>query len=309
MVTIPHFVADISVRQSLPPRILQHVAGIVRHPFQSYLWLHFINTHPSLGGLKRLVPKLLRKIHQPYLSQRLDCAARVALLMRHYRIVQEAGFGKLARQAAVHPLRLCSIIGKSNTRYWLELSTAGDAHQDGEWILRLVSRNIHIYTVRFLFSAEQGEKQLMVGGLTGMLSMGRKMGIRQTTWDMYGWQPKDMMVSLALEIGTALGCSKAVLIGNRNKLPVADLRFCRKSSDYDKTWKELGATARQDGDFELPCTASQDALASRPRASRTKRSALIESVHLNVRNRLNAQRTLSAVIVPLRFPEEQRKRA
>ena len=220
-----------------------------------------------------------------------------------------AGFGKLARQAAVQPLRLCSIIGKSDTRYWLELSTAGDKRQTGEWILRLVSRNICIYTISFLFTAEQGEKQLLVGGLNGMLSMGRKMGIRQATWDLHGWQPKDMMVSLALQIGAALGCSKAVLTGNRNKLPVTDARFCRKSSDYDRTWKELGATARHDGNFELPCAATQDAPAGRLRSSRTKRSALVESVHLNVRDRLDAQRALSAAIVPLRLAEAQRKRA
>lgn len=310
MLSTPYLAAGIAPRQSFPARIFQRIAGIIHYPFQSYRWIRFINTHPALEGLARLAWDLLGKIHQPYLSVHLDCSARVGLLIRHYQIVQEAGFGKLAKQAAIQPLRLCSIIGKSGTRYWLELSTTGDQRQAGEWVLRLVSRGICVYAITFLFTLEDGKKQLTVGSLTGMLSMGRKMGIRQATWDMHGWRPKDMMVSLAREIGEVLGCSKIVLIGNRNKLPVTDLRFCKKSSDYDKTWKELHASSRDDGNFELACTsAMNESLAAQSRPGRSKRSALIASVHLSIRKQLDAQRTNSAIIIPLRQPEIQRKRA
>lgn len=255
---------------------------------------------------------MLAKIHGPYLSTHLDCAARIALLERHYDIVQKAGFGKLVQQASLRRLILCGFVGKSGARYRLELSTTGDRHRAGEWVLRLVSKDICVYTITFLFTGDRNDKQVLIGSLTGMLAMGRhtdhRVSVMQATWDFYGWQPREMMVSLVLDIGACLGCTKAVLIGNRNKLPVSAKRFCRKSSDYDRIWKGLNASARDDGNYELLCPAAlTDTCVVQMHQLRTKRSMLVESVRQALRMRLADERSWPATVVHLPQFEEQER--
>lgn len=315
MVTTTHRSADLGPWQTELKPALATLFGVVRHPLQTCRLLYLVNTHPALCELPGIRMRLLSRMHRPYLSPALDCPARIALLRRHYDIVQKAGFGKLVQQAAIRRLILCTFTGKSGERYRLELSTVGDHHRAGEWVLRLVTKDICVYTITFLFGGERNERHVLIGSLTGMLSLGRhaeqRVSIMQATWDLHGWQPRQMMVSLVQEIGACLGCDKAVLIGNRNKLAHPEPRFCRRTADYDRVWKLLNATARDDGNFELPCPAtSPDSCTRSALHARTKRSALIESIHHTLHMRLADERSWPAAVVQLQpFDELERKSA
>lgn len=315
MVTTKHQSADSAPWQAEFALVLATLSGIVRHPLHTCRLLYLINTHPVLCDLPGVRLRLLSKMHRPYLSPALDCQARVALLQRHYDIVQESGFGKLVQQAAIRRLILCTFTGKSGQHYRLELSTIGDRHRAGEWVLRLVTKDICVYTITFLFGGERNDRHVIVGSLTGMLSLGRyatqRVSIMQATWDMHGWQPRQMMVSLGQEIGACLGCEKMVLIGNRNKLASTATRFCRRTANYDRVWKLLNASAREDGNFELPCPATTaDSCTRSALHARTKRSALIESIHHTLRTRLADERSWPATVVQLpQFDELERKSA
>jgi len=277
--------------------------------------LYFVNMQPALCDLPGVRLKLLTKVYEPYLSPALDCGTRIAVLQRHYDIVQEAGFGKLVQQAAIHRLILCAFTGKSGLRYRLELSTVGDRHRAGEWVLRLVCKDICVYTVTFLFAGDRHDRHIVVGNLTGMLKLGRhsehRISIMQATWDFHGWQPRQMMVSLVQEIGACLGCRKVVLIGNRNKLPVTEERYCPRTADYDRFWKLLNAAARADGNFEVPCpSTTPDSCTKSSLPAGTKRRMLIDSIHQTLRMRLADERTWPATVVQFpQFDELERKSA
>jgi len=315
MVKTTHHSADLAPWTSRLKPVLATLSGAVGHPLQTCRLLHLVNTHPALSALPGIRIRMLSKVYRPYLSAAFDGAARIALLQRHYDIVQKAGFGKLVQQAAVRRLILCTFIGKSGERYRLELSSVGDHRRAGEWVLRLVSRDICVYTVTFLFGGERNERHVLVGSLTGMLSPGhraqQRISVMQATWDLHGWQPRQMMISLVQEIGACLGCDKAVLVGNRNKLADTDTRFCRRTADYDRVWKLLNASARDDGNYELPCPAtSPDSCTRSALHARTKRSALIESIHHALRMRLADERSWPATVVQLQqFDELKRKSA
>ena len=271
--------------------------GCILHPLHSHRWLRFLRTHPVLREVVKSPIALLRKIHQPWLSTRLDCSERVDLLIGHYNALFHAGFAPLLRQAAQKPLTLCTFFGKTGTPYALQLSAMEQDRQDGELLLRLVSGSTVIYAIACVIIRSEGGTSLKAGGLHGMLSTGRGTGIKQITRDLYGCRPKDLMVLLARDLGRCFGCSSTVLTGNDNRLPDTAMRVCRKSADWNRTWKELRATPREDGDYELPCPAVEDALerarcTSSPRnlLTPTRRSVLIEVIHAAMRANIMARR-------------------
>jgi uncharacterized protein len=276
--------------------------GWAAHPVETRRWLRFLNTHPLLHEVVSSPTALLGKIHRPYLSTRLRCADRIDVLMKHYDMLFERGFGSLLRQAIQKPLTLCTFSGKSGTSYAVRLSALEPGQQAGELSLRLVSNGVCIYTIACTVTVSEGKPALMVGALTGMLARAGESGIKQVTRDLYGCRPKDLMVTLGRDVGRCLGCDKMLLIGNDNRIPPAEKYVCKKSSDYDRIWRELHATHRTDGNFELPCAVPEDTLAGGDPASTptsgmpTRRSVLVETIRAAVRANVTTRRSASRYI-------------
>jgi hypothetical protein len=281
----------------------QIVLGCASHPVETFRWLRFLKTHPLLRDVVPSPASFLGKIHLPYLSTALTCTGRVALLMKHYDSLLNAGFGSLVRQAVQKPLTLCVFNGKSGTSYELQLSALETGRQDGELLLRLVSDDACVYSVACVLTASQGKPALMVGGLAGMLSQGRSRGIKQVTRDLHGCRPKDLMVALARDLGRCFGCATTLLIGNGNRIPPAEKYVCKKSSDYDLTWRELHAAPRADGDYELPCAAVEEAL-ERARSTSSvhaivpppRRGVLLENIRTAVCANVLARRSTTRYV-------------
>jgi uncharacterized protein len=280
---------------------MQVMTGCVTHPVETFRWLRFLRTHPLLRDVMPSPMMFLGKIHRPYLSTSLACADRAALLMKHYDRLLNAGFGSLVRQATQKPLTLCMFRGKSGAPYELQLSTLEPHRQDGELLLRLVSAGACVYTIACILTTSEGKPALMVGGLAGMLSQGRATGIKQVTRDLHGCRPKDLMVALARDLGRCFGCATTLLIGNGNRVPPGEKYYCKKSSDYDLTWRELRAAPRADGDYELPCAAVEEALdrargtsSARGIGLPSRRGMLLENIRMavsaNVLNRRSTTR-------------------
>jgi uncharacterized protein VirK/YbjX len=267
--------------------------GYALHPVQTRKWLRYLNRSPVLQEIARAAPQLRGRLHRPYLSPRLDCAARVDVLMGHYDILLNSPLADWARKAARQPLMLGEVIGRTGTVYQVTLAVGDASRRDGELVLRLVSRGTCIYTAAFLFEAAEGARHARLGGLQGMLSTDRSMGIKQVTRDLYGCRPKELMVAVVREIGRLADCTTLILTGNANKLPPCEQRVCRKSSDYDAIWKELAATPRADGDYELPCRI--DAAARGLDTTASRRTVIIESVLDLVRLRFSQDRVTAAV--------------
>lgn len=251
-----YFAADVLSLPLDPLSRLRHLLGWFLAPAQTYRWRRFLLSRVALADIARNAPHLASRIYRPYLAARLDCARRVDLLMSHYRLALDAGCGDLMRKASLQPLPVCEFTGRSGTRYQLCLSAADRHRPDGEFVLRLMIGNACIYTAAFSLAEEQGRAQLRLGGLHGIVTTDDALRIKTVTRDFFGWRPKDMMIDSVREIGSRLGCARLVLTGNANRLPSGEKRICKKSSDYDRTWKDMQATARGDGDYELPCAGA-----------------------------------------------------
>jgi uncharacterized protein len=274
--------------------------GSVAHPVETRRWLRFLATHPLLREVVHSPAAFLGKIHRPYLSARLGCGDRVDLLMNHYDTLFNRGFGSLLRQAMQKPLTAGRFSGKSGACYELQLSALEPGQQGGELALRLVSGGACIYSMTCIVTESDGKTALMVGGLTGMLTRGRESSIKQVTRDLYGCRPKDLMVTLARDLGRCFGCDKTLLIGNDNRIASSEKHVCKKSDDYDRTWRELQATRRPDGDYELPCAMPESrfdhAASAAPAVTPTRRSVLVETIRVAVRANITTRRSASRYI-------------
>ena len=262
--------------------------SVVRHPMQTYRWMQFLKSGPLPADIVRSPLRFLAKIHRPYLSNQMDCPGRLKLLVDHYESLSSAGLGPLVRQAAQAPVSLGTFAGKSGALYEIQLS-ALEQRQDGELVLRLVTRMTCVYTAAFVISLHDSPPRITLGSLTGMLATDRDIGIKQVTRDLYGCRPKDLMITLVRDIGDCLGCRDVVLVGNRNRIPDHALRVCKKSSDYDRNWQEMQARMRDDGDFELPCATTAADAADSPLLQPTRRSLLVDFIRQMVRIRTGAQ--------------------
>jgi len=277
---------------------LSVLASTAFHPLRSWRWLQFIKTNPLLCDAAGSPLSHLARIHRPYLARKLGSRDRMALIASHYEHAAASGFGPMIRQAMRTPLQLCTFKGRSGKLYELQLSALELQRQDGELVLRLLSHADCIYSAAFLLTVDGEHCWLTLGALDGMLAVDRNFGIKQVTRDLYGVRPKDLMVTVLQDIAGCLGCEGLVLVGNRNKLPERRRHFCKKSADYDRSWRELRAAARADGNFELPprhplpaASGQNAAYTGYPQAPMNRGTQLLDSIRCAVHAQLGSRRT------------------
>lgn len=103
-----------------------------------------------------------------------------------------------------------------------------------------------------------------------------------------------MMVKLLVQIGHVLGCAELRLVGNGNRTVCRSVRQGKVHADYDALWQELDATARNDGDYRLPCQALTEPdlaeIASKKRSEARKRHQTLAALADGIGASLRASR-------------------
>lgn len=216
-------------------------------------WIPYWNSSPQLSQLANAQPGVIKKIYRPYLSARLGCQERLAVLISHYDFIHKHGLGALVLRAALRPIRLAEISGKSGGLYQLELVAMGEMEREGELVLQLCQGGEVIYSVAFTFVAAGDTPVVAIGCLQGGRSEDALKKISFATRELFGLRPKSLMARLVQQIGHAFGCGDLLLVGNANRVMHQQIRKGRVSANYDETWSELGAVLKDDGDYVLPC--------------------------------------------------------
>jgi uncharacterized protein VirK/YbjX len=251
------------------------------HRQQSLRWLEFLHSTPALAELLRWQPRLLRKIYWPYLTDTLQCQERLDTLIAHYTFVsQREQSARLIPQQNT-TAALGDFIGKSDARYEIGLAFAKALETEGELALQLSINGVRIYAAAFTFSQHNGKLAIAVGCLQGPSHKvdGLKL-IQETTRDLHGLRPKNLMIRLLQKLGRNHGCEYLSLTGNNNRVVHYAISKGRVQADYDALWSELGATRQDNGDFLLSCAVAElnlEDIPSKKRSEAKKRAALLES--------------------------------
>jgi len=273
------------------------------HARQAPGWLHLLNSHPAFSEYVRNCPRFLYKVFRPYNSLALSPAERLEAIRDHYLFVFRRGLGQTVARAAVGPVVLSEVQGKSGVPYQIHLRTVNMFDREGELALQLAQDGKVIYTVAFTIALRAGIQAVSIGCIQGGKTEDAREAIRVATRDLHGLRPKQLMACLVRTLGHDAGCERLVMVSNRNRVIYKAIRHGRVVADYDGLWEEMGARLRPDGDFELPCCPVQapdlESIPSKKRSEARKRHELLvqlaEGVSVGLRARAASHATTATV--------------
>lgn len=293
---------SVTLRSAVPPQLsripyARELAKIrlraLLHWKQTPDWLGLLNSHPAFSEYLRNYPKFLYKVYRPYLSHALTPAQRLETIRAHYGFMFRRGLGQTIARASLSPLVLAEVTGKSGLPYQIQLRTVNTCEREGELALQLAQDGKVLTTVAFSVAPRDGVAAISVGCIQGGRSDDAREAIRAATRDLHSMRPKQLMASLAQQLGYDYGCERMVMVSNRNRVIYKALRLGCVMADYDQLWTELGARTRADGDFELDCApiAAPDLaqIASKKRSEAKKRHELVRAMALQVSVGLRAR--------------------
>ena len=136
------------------------------------------------------------------------------------------------------------------------------------------------------------EVGVRIGCLQGPKGEESLRRVREATRDLHGMRPKFLMMRLVRQLAWEHGCRTMILVGNDNRtVHRSAKKHGRLMADYDSVWQELGAQARRDGDFDLPCEnlppLMLDEVASKKRSEARKRHELTLAMIATLRSGLD----------------------
>jgi len=272
------------------------------HRRQTRHWLQLLNSSPVLKDLVSASPRLIHKIYRPYLSNTMDCQARLTALTEHYRFIGRHGLGAIVTQAARGAVTLGAIAGKSGAVYHIGLRAINAMEREGELILQLSLGPALIYSLAFSFLTAEHRMCVGIGCVQGPQGADGLALVREATRDLHGLRPKNLMLRLARQIGFDYDCQALVLVGNRNRAVRQSAKKGLLFADYDALWLEMGAHARGNGDFELACedlpAPVMEEIASKKRSEARKRHETLQAIIQAVRLSLGAAGAGAAAPAP-----------
>ena len=279
---------SITLASAVPAHLtgLRHARELVKIRLRALLhrklapqWLHLLNSHPAFSEYVRHCPRFLYKVFRPYNSHALAPQARLELVRAHYLFMFRRGLGQTVARASHGPVVLAEVAGKSGLPYQVQLRTIDMFDREGELVLQLAQDGKVIYTVAFTVAPRDGVPALSIGCIQGGKTDDAREAIRLATRDLHGIRPKQLMATLARQLGHEYGCARLLMVSNRNRVIYKAIRNGRVLADYDQLWEELGAVRRADGDYEMDCTAlaapDLEAIASKKRSEARKRHELV----------------------------------
>jgi uncharacterized protein VirK/YbjX len=270
---------------------------------QTGRWLQLLNSNPLFGQMLPSCPRLVNKIYRSYVSTRLQCQDRLALLQTHYDVVIRRGLAPLVARAAHAPVELCRLQARCPEHdYRIVLRAGGVLCREGELIMQLMDGDVVLVSIAFSFLRHDGGIAIGIGCLQGAPGAGALDAIRCATRELHGMRPKNLLVRMVRQFGHDLGCEQLVLVGNRNRVVTTSMRQGKVHADYDALWEELGAQRRPDGDFGLACEdlaePCMEEIASKKRSEARKRHEMLQAAIAATRAKLvRSQRD----VLPLRL--------
>lgn len=213
-------------------------------------WLAFVYETPRMRAMLAHDPRLVERPQHAYISRELGTAAGYAIIRSHYEFVLTRFPAAMLRaiyldgRASVGTLTL-----KDGSILQLELRRPTGRSREGELALYLVDANGRALSSIIFTIADDG-RRLLLGCLQGAAHELGRDAVREVTRQCHGLRPKNLLLSMLLGLGAAIGTARVFGVGNAAH-PFAN-HPGKIKADYDGFWLECGGVASQHGFYELP---------------------------------------------------------
>lgn len=257
-------------------RTLRYVIRGLRHPVGSIKWASTLMQAPVLRQWFSTNPRLLLKPSRHYISRCHSFRARVQIICNHYtalpRLLSPAAIRTLSQG---HHLPLATLTGKKGGEFRVSLQRTDKFDREGELALVLQEshHNQNIFHLIFSLNSINGRSRMEIGCMQGPRCAHGKELLKQTTKELHGIRPRNLMIDVAYAISAAWGIVDRYGVCNQSRI----YNGKDTHADYDTLWLEIGATRDRDGMFRLPASQHHHPLEEIPshhRAEYRRRIAL-----------------------------------
>jgi uncharacterized protein VirK/YbjX len=259
-----HNVSSYLKRAKLVSRCLFHFGATSR-------WLMIVNTAPLLNKIARLKPRMLEKPFRPLLTSELGIRNRITVLEQHYNAMSEL-FNEDALTAIYFGdgLRLTTSDERAGYSLWIKHSSRNE--KEGELGLYWVYERANFAVAQLSFSILRSLTgyRIFIGGLQGPSATNAKQLIKTATKDCDGLRPKNAVVEGLYAVAAGLGATRIAAVSNAHHVNRHWRIHCAFEADYDSFWRELGATAQKNGNFNLPTAINHRDMESVPSRKRAE---------------------------------------
>lgn len=183
-------------------------------------------------------------------------------------------------------MQVCHITSKSAEEYRIILNTDIQYSREGFFTLVLFDKLGKIMTIAFSIDFSTPKPRLLIGSLQATSVDGLNR-IRYATHEMYGLQPRLLLIHLVKVFGHIFGIEEIEAISDNNHV-YNSLRYRRrlknKFQSYDTFWGEIGTQAAN-GNFNIDTGIHRKSIEEYPSKKRSeykKRFALLDEIEANV---------------------------
>lgn len=240
-------------RGSIPTRAFYALKYALRslrlRPLQA-AWLAFIYDDPRMRAMLTRDPRLVERPQHAYISRELGRPDGYAIIRAHYAFVL-SHFAARERTAIYLDGRLevGRLTLKDGNDIAVELRRPTGRGREGELALYLVNAAGQPLSSIIFTIADDG-RRLLLGCLQGAAHELGRDAVRELTRQCHGLRPKNLLLSILLGFGAAIGTERVFGVGN------AAHPFAREpgkiKADYDGFWLECGGVPSVNGFYELP---------------------------------------------------------
>jgi uncharacterized protein VirK/YbjX len=233
--------------------------------------------HSNLREAIRFRPCVVTRHLHPYLNSAWSTQRKLAAISGHYALLRgDLGFLRFAPSTSLALARIDDGIE-------IRLDKPGRFEHEGELTLNLYRDDLRLFSLAFTLGTIGTQRAAYAGGLQGLASPDALETYRAMTHQMHGLRPRDLLITAFQGLCCALEVDRILAINDRQRVcsnpyfPSSPLVF----SSYDRAWLESGATAADDGFYDLDPHETQRAIKdipSRKRALYRRRYQMIDDL-------------------------------
>jgi uncharacterized protein VirK/YbjX len=247
-----------------------------------------ISNNPLLTLALKRFPLMHGVIYWPYINHTWPMERRLAAIDQHFRMLD--GPASIIAHATFEDVELARL-EEEYAGLRLVLDKTVWFLREGEIVLNLFINDQRFYSIAFTLGVDAGQPLVFVGALQGSNSEAAQGVYRNITHALHGMRPRDfLMVALKLLCGE-LGIHRiwAVSSNNRqhNSPYFGDSHKEKVLVAYNEVWLEHGATALDNGFFEIPAMVRRKDISeipTRKRATYRRRYQMLDKLALDIKS-------------------------